>query len=128
MRAIGAKGGSTPKLTALRRAAIEQDDSLRELARETLENALRGKAVDPAQLRAAQSLFSYRSAAPPEKQRDPASGASVGGISIGSVMLFACERHVFSQGVEDADTAKELRRLETRFSELLPAPETGEAA
>jgi hypothetical protein len=65
MKALGAKGGSTPKMTALRRAAIEQDDSLREQAREVLAKALRGEEVPKAALDSARSLFSYRASVAP---------------------------------------------------------------
>jgi hypothetical protein len=73
MSALGRRGGSRPKMTALRRAAAEHDDSLRDLAAQTLERALRGEQVDKAQLDAARSLFSFRAAQPPYDRRDFAS-------------------------------------------------------
>lgn len=69
MREIGRKGGSARPETALRRA-VKEDESLRDLARGTLEKALRGEAVDKAQLDAARSLYSYRAASPPAEQRE----------------------------------------------------------
>src|SRR4051812_46336209 len=61
MKALGALGGRTPKVTALRRAAVEQDDSLREKARAALAEALDG-ADEKRKFEAAKSLFSYRPA------------------------------------------------------------------
>ena len=63
MKALGAKGGRSGE-TALRKA-VRDDDSLRDLARQTLEWALRGEQVDKQQLDAARSLFSYRADSPP---------------------------------------------------------------
>jgi plasmid stability protein len=72
MKALGARGGRTPKMTALRRAAAEQDDSLRQQARDTLSRALAGEDVPKSALDAARSLFSYRSE--PAPTRDPSGG------------------------------------------------------
>ncbi len=65
MRELGRRGGSTPKMTALRKAATGQDDGLREQARDVLSRALAGEQVDKQRLDAARSLFAFRPAVPP---------------------------------------------------------------
>jgi hypothetical protein len=70
MKALGKLGGRAPKMTQLRRAAAEQDDNLREQARQVLSRALAGETVDPAQLRAAQSLYSFKADQPPPRDRE----------------------------------------------------------
>jgi plasmid stability protein len=80
MRELGRRGGRTPKMTALRRAAAEQDDTLREAARAVLARALAGEQVDKEQLAAARSLFSYRADSPPvgAQAREQTGGKVIG--------------------------------------------------
>jgi hypothetical protein len=101
---LGRRGGLAPKMTALRRAAAEQDDSLREQARSVLEKAKRGEQVAKPQLDAARSLFSYRATAPAEDRQDFASsivrtkdGPPVTGLS--DVIRYAHELGALSQDV-----------------------------
>jgi hypothetical protein len=109
MQALGRRGGSMRPNTKLRAAAA---DNLRELARQTLERALRGEDVDPQQLRAAQSLFSYRSAAPPE--HDPTRGEYTGElmpdgsrpVSLGDVLAFAMSANESTRAVAEAAIAQ----------------------
>src|SRR5215217_7774157 len=70
MAEIGRLGGSRSPMTGLRRAA-GQDAELRELARTTLEKALKGEDVDPPQLRAAQSLYAFRPSEAPRGRERP---------------------------------------------------------
>src|SRR5215208_1911335 len=67
MAVLGRLGGSVRPQTKLRQ---EADDDLRELARSTLEQALRGEQVDPGQLAAAKSLFAFRPAEVPRGAGD----------------------------------------------------------
>ena len=69
--AIGRRGGSVSPQTKMRKAA---DDELREQAREVLARALAGEDVPKAALDSARSLFSYRSEAPPERDRSLGDG------------------------------------------------------
>ena len=93
-RELGRKGGKRSPLTKLRKAA---DDGLRDLARETLEKALRGEAVEKAQLDAARSLFAFRPAVPPGR------GARVATAKAGPARLMItqmCDRSVPATAVQ----------------------------
>jgi len=111
MRELGKRGGRTPKMTALRRAAAERDDSLREKARAVLERALAGEQVDKEPLAAARSLFSYRADAPPAQSStsgDTQRGGEV--YSIGDLLVVAIERGILSG--ENMDVQGEPVQLE----------------
>lgn len=68
---LGRRGGSTPKMTAARRAVAERDDELREKARAALAAALDSD-DERRRFEAAKSLFSYRAAVPPASGGDAA--------------------------------------------------------
>src|SRR5262245_52386647 len=127
MQAIGRRGGSTPKMTALRRAVAEHDDQLRELARETLAKSLRGEEVGSAQLQAAKALFSYRAGEAPRQM--PAAERSPGKpIGLADLLEAAAESKMLSQLGLDADVERSwLEKLRTRdasdvVANEVPAP------
>lgn len=110
-KVIGRRGGLARPLTALRRAARE-DDSLRELAAATLERALKGEDVDPAQLRAAQSLYSFRAQQPPSERqelgdyRGPLMPDGRRPISLGDVLAFAMTANASTRAVAEEAIAQ----------------------
>src|SRR4051812_10515272 len=94
MRELGRKGGQVRPLTKLRQSA---DDELRELARQTLAKSLRGEKVDPQQLAAAKSLFSYGAEAPPLSQGQGTDRSGGMRFSFESLVESAAECRFFSQ-------------------------------
>lgn len=106
MRELGRRGGSVRPQTALRQAA---DDDLREQTRDVLSRTMRGEKVDAQQLRAAQSLFSFRADQPPP--RDPELGEYAGPLrpdgrrptSLADVLVFGMTCNASTRAVvEDA--------------------------
>ena len=97
-REMGRAGGLKRPETELRKA-VKADDGLRDLARETLEQALKGAPVDKLRLDAARSLFSYRAQQAPSdyELREPEKRASKGVTGLGDVILLACRLHTLSQ-------------------------------
>jgi hypothetical protein len=119
MRELGKRGGSTPKMTALRRAAAEHDDLLRDLAASTLERALKGENVDPQQLRAAQSLYSFKAASPPTERQQDAGSLTADGhrpCGLSDVMVFALQI-----GEVDADVLAAAREIVAAADGATPA-------
>jgi hypothetical protein len=102
-----ARGGRAPKMTALRRAAAEQDDNLREQARRVLERALAGEDVPKSALDSARSLFSYRADAPPvdEQPRTGEGGGKIVGLT--DLVEVMAESRFFSR---DFGLSKETER------------------
>jgi plasmid stability protein len=120
MRELGRRGGRTPKMTALRRAAADKDDSLREQAREVLARALAGDDVPKPALDSARSLFSYRADAPPvgEQPRDNPVGLASGRkvVGLADVLELAVdEAHGF---LDDARMQDVVLRAAERVHEL----------
>jgi hypothetical protein len=105
MRELGRRGGSVRPNTKLRQAA---DDTLREQARDVLSRALSGDQVDKAQLDAARSLFSYRAAEAPARDREQSEGVLVEGkrvTSLADVLVFAQKIGQVSDDVLEAAKA-----------------------
>jgi hypothetical protein len=117
-RELGRKGGKRSPLTKLRKAA---DDGLRDLARETLEKALRGEAVEKAQLDAARSLFAFRPQVPPHEGTARDSEGKPGkGIYLGDLIRCAIETSILTG--ENLRLAGEPVAVDSAARRLTPSP------
>jgi hypothetical protein len=98
MRELGRRGGLAKPETELR-AALRDDESIREQARETIRRALAGdESISKTMLDAARSVFSFRSQVPPHEREATHERSVYQGVSLASVVRVACEMHTLSSG------------------------------
>jgi hypothetical protein len=116
-RELGRKGGKRSPLTKLRKAA---DDGLRDLARETLEKALRGEAVEKAQLDAARSLFAYRPTPPPHEATHDGERRPGKSVYLGDLIRCAIETGILTG--ENLRLAGEPVAVDSATRPLTPSP------